>query len=347
MNKTRLSLAVAGSLMSGAVFAQGPAVEAMLAEVVSYQPTQVVVAKMEAQEHANLTARVSGYLLSQNFEDGAMVEAGDVLFEIDPTPYLQAFNIATAQKQQADAALTQAQTVFKRVKELQGAGGAAQSNLDEATAALKVTQAGVAAANAALDKATDDLEYTKVRAPYAGRLGKARFSVGDMVAPAAGPMIDLVQLHPMNATFNLAYEQFLEKRMHDAGAMRYGLQGTDLQGELTFIDNKINPTSGTISLSATFTNEDAAFVPNQVVRVEMTPSQGVEGVWIPQAATGQDLNVQFAYVIVDGKAERRDIEVLERVGKDVFVTSGIAQGEQVITNGLIRVRAGVPVTVAQ
>lgn len=347
MKKTTLSLAVSSLLVSGIAFAQGAAVEAIQAEITAHTPVKTIVAKMEATEHANLTSRVSGYLVQQNFSDGAMVEKGDVIFEIDQVPYQQALAIAKANKQIAEASLSQAKLAFDRVKELQGAGGAAQANLDDATAGLTMAQAGLAAAESALAKAKDDLAYTKVRAPYAGRLGKSRFSIGDMVAPAAGPMIDLAMLDPINVTFNVAHDDFIADNYSKPGAVEFSIQGSDTLGELAFIDNKISPVSGTISISASFSNEDAVYMPNQIVRLDVTPSNAAEGVWIPQSAVSQDLTVQFVYVVVDGTAERREIEVLEREGDNVFVTSGIEGGESVITNGLLRVRPGAPVVISE
>lgn len=348
MKKSTLSLIIGTALLSHSAFAQGPQVDAITAEVTEFSPTLTFIAKMEAQEHTHLTPRVSGQILEQHFADGATVQKGDVLFQIDPVPYQQALAIAKANKLKADAALDRVKLVFDRVSALQGSGGAAQSNLDDATAEYTVAQASVAQANAALEKAQDDLSYTKIRAPYAGQLGKATVSMGDMVSPATGALIDIVMVDPIKATFSIDQTTFNKERSnHQDSDVNFTIEGMDKTGTLSFIDNKINPSSGTILLSATFDNLDKQLMPNQLVRVQLSDTTPMTGTWIPQAAVQQDLHEQFVFIAVNGQAERRAVEVIERNGKNVFVSEGIDNGDQIITNGLLRVRAGAPVTVSE
>ncbi|GAA4893720.1 efflux RND transporter periplasmic adaptor subunit [Ferrimonas pelagia] len=343
MIKKPLIVSLIGLTLATPILAQGVPVTLKQAEGTLLAPTQVLVGKMEAKEHTQLTARVSGYLLTQHFADGAEVKAGDVIFQIDPVPYQQAHSIAEAQYMQAEAALQQAMLTFERMRDLQGSGGASLANLDDATATLAMSQAQVAAARAALEKAQDDLAYTKVRAPYDGKLGKSRFSKGDLVAPGAGPMIDLAQTHPILANFSMNFEQYVASGISSDTAVK--LVDSDRSGSLAFTDNKINPASGTIDLYALFDNSDYRYKPHQIVRVEVTDQTTHQGVWLPLTAVGQDLQSQFVYVANGGKAERRVIDVKERTATDVFVVAGVEAGENVVIDGLLRVRPGAPLAV--
>lgn len=346
MIKSRFPLSALALLLAAQTHAAGVPVEATQVETGFFQPSMIITGKLEAQEHANLTPRVTGYLVKQNFADGSSVTKGDVLFEIDPTPYQLALDSATAVLQQAEANLEQAKLNFNRTRDLQGSGGATKANLDDATAQLSVATAGVASAKAGMNKAEDDLSHTKVRAPYSGTIGKARFSQGDMVSPATGALIDIAQLHPLNASFSLGYDDFNKFQIDEAGKVNVSLVKENIDGQLTFIDNKINATSGTIEIAATFDNADNALRPNQITRIQLTSADKTKGVWIPHTAVIQDLMMQFIYVVNDeGLAERREITVDVREGKNVFISQGLESGEMVITDGLIRVRPNAPVAI--
>ncbi|WP_394209007.1 efflux RND transporter periplasmic adaptor subunit [Enterovibrio calviensis] len=343
MNK---NLLLSTLLFPGLALAQGVQVDALTTESALLSPTKSYVAKLEAAEHARLMTRISGYLTKQHFNDGAWVNEGDVLFDIDPIPYQQALAIATANLEKAKAALARVELSHKRVVALQNNGGSTQANLDDIIAELTVSRANVEVANAVANKARDDLAYTQIRAPYSGRLGKSNFSKGDMITPASGPITDIVQVHPITATFSVSHEEYLQRKAQQQGAVTFSLNETGQEGTLQFVDNKINPASGTIQVAAQFDNDDLSLFPNQVVRVSLKNAASFDGVWIPQASVQQALTEQFVYVVNDGKAERRPVNVLEREGANVFVNDGIHAGEQVITSGLLRVRPDVPVVVS-
>lgn len=348
MKKTHLTLSALAMALSASAYAQGVPVQAMTTEQGEYQPSIVLTGKLEAQEHANLTPRVTGYLQRQTVADGAFVKKGDVLFEIDPTPYQLILDSAQANKHQAQAALQQAELTFERIRNLQGTGGATQANLDDATAAVDMAKASLAAAIAGVNKAQDDLFHTRIRAPYDGQIGKSRFSTGDMVSPATGALIDIAQLTPLNASFSVSYDQFNDFAIAEPDRVRISLKALQQAGELTFIDNKINPNTGTVELSATFDNQDNRLKPNQIARIKVTSTQSQDGVWIPQKALMQDLLMQFVYVVNgDGLAERREVSVESRDGQQAFISQGLTSGEQVITEGLVRVRPNVPVSIQQ
>lgn len=346
MKKHQIFLPLSASLLASSVLAAGVPVTAISVSEGVYQPSIELVAKMEAKEHANLTARVSGYLTKQYFPDGAYVNEGDVLFQIDETPYKLALQAALANKQQAEAVKQQAELDYQRTHELVRSGSATQANLDDANAALSVAKAGFAMAEASVDKASNDLWHTKIRAPYDGQLGKSQFSMGDMVSPIAGSLIDIAQLHPLNALFSLGHDDYQQFPIDQAGAVNVSLQNLSNEGTVTFVDNKLNASTGTLQASASFSNEDNLLRPNQVTKVLLTSQSHKVGHWVPQTAVVQDLMMQFVYVVnEEGLAERREIKVAAREGNQVFIESGLKSEEQVITDGLVRVRPNVPVLV--
>ncbi|GAL20147.1 RND efflux system membrane fusion protein CmeA [Vibrio maritimus] len=212
-----LLIPIAMSISISSAFAAGVPVTAISAEEGVYQPSIVLTGKLEAQEHARLIARVSGYLHQQYFSDGAYVKKGDVLFQIDDTPYKLALQSAIANEQQAEATKRQAQLNYDRTNELVQSGSATEANLDDASATLSIAEAGLAKAKASVDSAKNDLWHTKIRAPYDGQLGKSNFSLGDMVSPIAGPVIDIAQLDPLNASFSLGEDDYTRFPIDQSG----------------------------------------------------------------------------------------------------------------------------------
>lgn len=140
-----------------------------------------------------------------------------MLFQIDDTPYKLALQSAVANEQQAEATKRQAQLNYDRTNELVQSGSATEANLDDASATLSIAEAGLAKAKASVDSAKNDLWHTKIRAPYDGQLGKSNFSLGDMVSPIAGPVIDIAQLDPLNASFSLGEDDYTRFPIDQSG----------------------------------------------------------------------------------------------------------------------------------
>ncbi|MDV5169649.1 efflux RND transporter periplasmic adaptor subunit [Photobacterium rosenbergii] len=346
MFKNIHKLCILAVAVSGAVNAAGVPVSAIEAEFTSVNPTKDFVAKFDPQAHTQITPRVSGYIVDQLVADGAMVTKGDVLFKIDDTTYRHNQQLAKANVTQATAAHKSAQLHFDRVVKLQGPGGSTQSDLEMAQAQLDSAKAALTAAEINLEKAEYDLKSTEIVAPYSGQIGKARFSQGDLVAPATGALIDIVQLTPMNVTFTMDYNSYKKFGLESEENQSIRLRDTQTPTAVNYVANKVNPTAGTIQISASFDNSELGYKPNKVTHVTVEHNQAEDGVWLPESALIRDLTVQYVYVINDeNKAERRDIEVVLRNNGRVFVSAGVNDGEQVITDGLIRVRPDVPVQV--
>ncbi|WP_087016117.1 efflux RND transporter periplasmic adaptor subunit [Thaumasiovibrio subtropicus] len=351
MKKLSLTLVAASMAMTSAAGFASPAtpVTVFEAQALDHTPVTFQIGRMEAVESAKLTPRVNGYLKAKFYDDGAMVQQGDVLFEIDPTPYKAAYDAAVATLAEAKAALQITELNHSRNQQMLETGGIAQAQIDLSIAELQMARSRVTSAQANVVVQLDNLEQTKVRAPYGGQLGKSNFSIGDMVGTAMGPLTDIVMLDPINVSFNVRESEITNLNLRNDDAVWVSLEIDNAihpaLGQVTFVDNKVNPTNGTISVSATFENEEAVLIPNQFARVGVSADH-VNGVRIPHEAIHQDTASQYVMIIEEGVATRRDVTVADRQGQDVVVQEGLAAGEPVIIGGLQRIRAGAPVVAA-
>jgi membrane fusion protein (multidrug efflux system) len=330
---------------------QATPVTVVTANAYEHQPINYFVGRMAAVESANLTPRASGFLVAKHFNDGAFIEKGDVIFEIDPTSYNAALDAAKATLAEANAAYALTQLNHERNTRMLKTGGMSQAQIDISIAELEMALSRVNSAKANVLVHEDNLAQTKVRAPYSGQLGKSKFSIGDMVGPSFGPLTDLVMTHPIKANFSVkeADLNLISLSENSTKRVTLDIDGNEHPntGELTFIDNKVNATSGTIAVAASFNNEDSALLPNQFVRVGISDLNPTIGVKIPHKAIHQDAGEQFVMTIEDGVAQRRAVEVADRIGMNVVVTSGLGEGEPVIVGGLQRIRVGSPVAHAE
>ncbi|EGU34463.1 putative multidrug efflux membrane fusion protein [Vibrio ichthyoenteri ATCC 700023] len=361
MKKTYLTLVVAATLVgcgtdvdSKNVAQAAPAATPVTiteAQMYQHTPTQFYVGRMQAIESAKLTPRTTGFLLIKHFEDGAIVEKGDVLFEIDPTSYQAAYDSAQATLREAKAALALATLNHERTTNMLKTGGVSQAQLDLSQAELTMAKSRVESAKANVLVQQDNLDQTQVKAPYSGKLGKSQFSIGDMVGPNFGPLTDLIQISPIEASFSLKEDELIHHQLTAESSAIVSLEIAQeimpTQGRISFVDNKINPNSGTISIAAEFANDDARYTPNQYVRVGLSPDQPLIGVKIPHAAVHQDNHSQYVMTIEDGTATRRNVEVMDRIGQNVFVSAGLDANEPVIVGALQRIREGAPVVAAE
>ncbi len=351
MKKLSLTLVAASLAMTSAasLASSGTPVTVVEAQALSHNPVSFQIGRMEAVESARLTPRVNGYLKAKFFDDGAMVQQGDVIFEIDPTPYKAAYDAAVATLNEAKAALNITELSHGRNHQMLETGGISQAQIDLSVAELQMARSRVISAEANVVVQKDNLEQTRVRAPYAGQLGKANFSIGDMVGTAMGPLTDIVMIDPINVSFSVREGDIAKLDLRGEQAVWVNLEIDnamhDALGKVTFVDNKVNPANGTISVSATFENAEAALIPNQFARVGISTGD-IDGVRIPQEAIHQDTDAQYVMIIEEGIATRRDVVVADRDGLDVIVKEGLSAGEPVIVGGLQRIRAGVPVVAA-
>jgi membrane fusion protein (multidrug efflux system) len=361
MKKLTLSIIASSLLLVGcgsnskeavvATAAPATAVTVVNAKAIEHSPITHYIGRMQAMESANLVPRSSGHLKAKHFADGAMVNKGDLLFEIDATSYQAAVSAANASVKEASSAFKVAKLNLHRQTEMNKAGGSSQAQLDLAKAELEMAESRVSLARANRQVHQDNLQQTKVIAPYAGQLGKANFSIGDMVGPSFGPLTDLIMINPIEASFSLKeseLSQFVLKGENKANVM-LKINDSDeiINGELSFVDNKINANSGTITVGAVFDNHNNQLTTNQFVQIGLSDAAPLRGVKIPHVAIHQDQISQFVLTVKDNTVERQDVFVAQRIGQNVFISEGLAADETVIVGGLQRVRPGATVTVVE
>ncbi len=341
-----------------------PMVEVIVDEVVldPYQPKSSFVGRLQAIDDVSIEAQVSGYLKSRNFREGELVEAGDLLFQIDPAAFEAGVARAEAGLARARASQAAADNNYKRGNELLPDGNISASEMDQLTAAKLEADAGVASAKAEVKTAEVNLSYTRILAPISGRIARSRFSTGDLVGPNSGTLTTLVSIDPIHAIFQLSEAIFvgiIAQRM--GGTRSQNLNDIDLErllvrielrnrefypeiGRIDYFANRISEDTGTLESRALIPNPQGLLVPGQYVRVVIVDADLSEALFVPQAAVQADQQGSFVLVVKGGLVERRNVVLDQRVDDKILVRQGVEEGEQVIVRGLQQVRPGQPVS---
>lgn len=317
------------------------------------------VGRGEAAARSDLIARVTGFVREVAVADGAAVEAGDILFRIEGDRYEAARAAAEAELARATADLDLARIELGRRTALVAREAAPQSELDLARAAVAAAEAGVAAARAALRQAELDLSYTGITAPFDGRLGRIAVSPGAYVGPNTAPLATIVQQSPIYVAFSLSEGQLvdlLQQVQTDiAGLTGRGASpvvslelpnGTVLEerGRIAFLDNRVDPETGTLTLRAEFDNARGLILDGAFVNLRIQAPRPVPRLLVPMAAVQRDQRGDFVLIVDDaGHVEQRHVTLGRQAGTAVVVEEGLHEGESVILEGLQRVRPGVPV----
>jgi multidrug efflux system membrane fusion protein len=308
------------------------------------------VGATEAIREVTLQAKVGGYLQETGVADGADVKAGDLLYKIDPDDYQAALDQAKARLQGDQAALEYATASQKRNAELSKTGAVAKDINDEKTSLMHQAQAAIMADKAAIRTAQLNLGYTEIIAPFDGRLGKSLVHEGALVTPQQTNINTLVQLSPIYATFNPSETDLaLIQKYRAEGELTVDitLAGEDkprASGKLTFLDNTVDRTTGTITARATIENADKALLPGQYIKVRLHLTDKPDALLVPQIALGSSQMGRFVYVIGEqGTVEQRFIETGALMGDKVVINKGLQAGDKVITGNLQKIGPGMPV----
>jgi multidrug efflux system membrane fusion protein len=308
-------------------------------------------ARTEPIRSITLQARIPGYLQEQTAADGVDVRQGDLLYKISPDDFQAALDQAKAQVQRDTATLDYARSNLGRGTELAKSGYLAKDGFDQRTSTLREAQASLAVNQAAVRTAELNLGYAEIRAPFGGRLGRNQASVGTLVSVAGTVLNTLVQLDPIYVTFNPSETDLAEIEQARANGpievevLLPGQTEASQKGELTFIDNSVDRSTGTITARATIGNGKFTLLPGQYVRVRLHVREQADALMVPQTALGSSQLGKYLYVVGKGNTvDQRLVSLGPTSGDQVAILSGVAEGDQVITGNLQKIGPGAPVS---
>jgi RND family efflux transporter MFP subunit len=321
--------------------------------------------RLEAVDTVDVRARVSGYLQSVHFTDGAMVKKGTLLFVIDPRPYQAELDRAKAALEQALARLERTQKDLNRAQQLVKSRAISQEEVDTRSADQREAQEAVQAARAAVEAARLNVEFTQVKAPISGRISRQFVTEGNLITGGTAQatlLTTIVSLDPIYGYFEVDERAYLKYthlwRNGTNAASRNGKTpvylglanetGFPHQGHLDFIDNRLDPNTGTMTGRALFSNPDLALVPGLFARTRLPGSGRYEAVLIPDVAIGSDQTQRFALVVNEqSTVEYRKVDVGPIIDGLRVIRNGLQPQDWVIVNGVQRVRPGARVNPQQ
>jgi membrane fusion protein, multidrug efflux system len=335
-----------------------PSVTVIQLEAEPVTETRGYVGRVNAAERVDLRARIQGFLQEVSFTEGNRIEAGDLLFRIEPDGYQAVVLQRAADVERARAEATNADAQLRRGDELLRSNDIPRARVDELRAAAAVANAGIAQAEAALKAAQLNLDYTEIHAPISGRIGLSRYTVGNLVGPDSGVLATLVQHDPIFVQFPLTQSELLAHRRQvqdlgeDASAAVVQLQLADgstyeHEGRVDFVDVTVDPGTDTVLLRSRFANPDGLLVPGQFVAVTVRSGEPEMGLLVPQSALQMD-QLGLSVLVLDGedRVQVRRITGGQQVGARLVVRSGLAAGDRVVVEGVQKVRPGQAVTAA-
>ena len=332
-----------------------------VAQVISRPVTEFdeFTGRFEAIERVEVRPRVSGYISSVNFIEGREVKKGDVLFVIDPRPYDADYKRAKAQLAQAQTQANLAKSERDRATKLLGMHAISQEDFDTRVAGNEQASANVEAAEAALDSAALNLTFTRVTAPISGRISRAQVTTGNLVTAGQTQLTTLVSLDPIYVAFDDDEQGFLKYAKLAREGSREGSQdaGNPVlvgladetnyphKGVMVFVDNELDPSTGTIRSRARLDNHDRQFTPGLFARVKLLGRNQYNALLINDSSVGTDQSVKYVFVVgADNKVQYRPVKLGPVVDGLRVVREGLSAGETIVVNGLQRVRPGSPIT---
>ena len=327
-----------------------------------------VVGQIVAKKKVFLRARVEGFLEKRNFNEGAFVKKGELLYVIEQALYKAQVTAAEAELTNNEASLKNDTIDYNRQKFLAKNNAVSKRDFDKATADKAMAEAQVMLAKAKLAEEKLDLSYTKIYSPFNGRIGLSRYNVGNLVSPNSDPLAVVVMVNPIRVAFNITESSLVtelqRKYTENRKLTKTGAKGSldDIvvklilsnsteyseTGKIDFIDNVVNSMTGTILLRATFPNPKAILIPGAYVKVKVESKDKIEELLIPQSAIQEDQTGKFVMVVdKDNKVKIQNITAGKIYGIYIVVRKGLKQGERVITEGLQKVREGMSVNPVQ
>ena len=351
-----LLLTLSAVLANAAPAKQEPPPPLVMVSTVAEQevnPAVEYVGHVEAVQEVSLQARISGLLEQVNFKEGSDVRVGDLLYVIEQAPYQAKVNAAQARMNKAQVALTRARDYLQRIQNVRS-GGVSATDIESGEADVLAAEAELQETNAALALAELDLGYSRVSAPINGRIGATALTKGNLCGPASGPLARIVQLDPIRvqysvsendlAAIKMALDDSSSKQKKDLLQTQIRLPGGKLlalSGKVDFVDNKVDASTGTISVRLIFDNPEGLLLPGQYVTVLLSRKQARVMPMIPQAAVLEDREGRYVLVVdAQSQVEQRRVKTGVISGQLWAIESGLAAGEMVIVQGVQKVRPG-------
>jgi membrane fusion protein (multidrug efflux system) len=321
------------------------------------------VAQVESSHQVEILSRVSGFLDKILYTEGAVVKAGQVMFQIDPRPFQAQVAGAKGAVASREAQLWTARANLSRIKPLAELDAASKSDLDNAIGSVKAAEAALETARANLDQAELNLSYTTIQAPVTGVSGEAFFREGTYVtAGASGHLSYVARIDPIWVTFSISQNQMAKHAQEVASGRLVPPADYNYQvevemsdgslyphvGKLNFISPTFNQDTGTFMVRAQLPNPDGVLRPGMFVKAIASGNKLPNTLVVPQRAVQQTSNGHVVFLVkADGTGEARPVLVGEWVGDNWIITEGLKAGEQVITDGFQRLRPGAPVKVVE
>jgi multidrug efflux system membrane fusion protein len=316
--------------------------------------------RFQAVETVEIRPRVSGYIDKVAFTEGSLVKRGDLLFVIDPRPYQAEYDRAAADLKRARTVLELARIESLRVQRLKGSGAVSQEELDERTSTLAQSQANVAGSEAALESASLNLGFTRVTSPIAGKVSRAEVTRGNLVIGGTngGTLLSsVVSIDPIYLYFDADEQSYLRYTKSAGGASRsapkavpvqVGLaneEGYPHEGTLDFVDNQLNPQTGTIRARAVLANKEGRFTPGLFARVQLLAGDEYSAILIEDRAVNTDQDQKYVLLLGAGnQIEYRKVKLGRVIDGLRIVREGLKSGDVIVVNGAQRVHPGVTVT---
>jgi membrane fusion protein, multidrug efflux system len=318
------------------------------------------VAQTQSSREVEIRARVEGFLDKRLYNEGDLVKAGQVMFQIDPKPFEAALQSAQGQLAQQQARWEVAKANLARVRPLAEQNAVSKKDLDDAVGNEQQAKAAVLAAQGQVQTAKLNLGYTTIASPLTGLSSFAKKQEGSFVTPGeAGLLTYVAQMDPMWVNFSISENEILKYRNDIAAGMLKFPPNSDFSVEVVLADGSVLPNRGRINFSdPSFSKETGTFLvrsvvanpkamlrPGQFVRVQVKGATRPGAILVPQRAVLQGAKAHYMWVIKDGKAEQRIVDVGDWHGDDWFILQGLKPGEQVVVDGAIKVAAGAPLKI--
>jgi multidrug efflux system membrane fusion protein len=309
------------------------------------------IGAVQAHSIVQIKSRVDGQIMSAGFKEGQTVRAGDLLFQMDPRPFAAQLRQAEANLARDQAQLEKAKADLKRYSALSDKGYSSQQRYEEARAAVEVFTAAIHAGEQAVEIARLNLEFTTILAPVNGRVGSMLVYPGNLVeANKDPPLVTINEIKPIHVAFSVPEHNLAEiKRRMAVERLTVSVtipedKGPPVSGKVTFIDNQVDVSTGTIVLKATFENDDERLTPGQFVNVTMMLSSIENALVVPSRTIQVNQNGTFVFVVkADKTVDMRPIQVGAEADDFTVILKGIELGETVVTDGQLRLAPGVKV----